>query len=102
MMFENFLFLVCRDLSVKKTFDDNPILWDVMELVSSANVGFMFCSCILRGIIAPLLMFWESSREVSTRNSPQQLEASCRLVECMKRVCFSIYSYFIISQATTI
>ncbi|XP_064649352.1 integrator complex subunit 5-like [Lineus longissimus] len=76
---------VQRDLSIKKTFDDNPILWDVMELVASANVGFMFCSCILRGIIAPLLMFWESSREVSTRNSPKELEASCRLLECMKR-----------------
>ncbi|KAK2189102.1 hypothetical protein NP493_115g08009 [Ridgeia piscesae] len=72
-----------RDLLIKKKFENNPVLWDILKFLSAAPGAMCYCSVIIRGLVATLLAHWETSLNKSTRHSPWHLEASVNIVECM-------------------
>ncbi|XP_064616946.1 integrator complex subunit 5-like [Liolophura sinensis] len=74
-----------RDLHVFKQFEENPVLWDVMELWSTSQMFACFCSPVLRSLTATLIIHFENARDKSARNSPKQLEYARRVVYCLKR-----------------
>ncbi len=45
-----------------------------------------YCSSILRGVTAVLLNFWDACREKSASDAPKQLNTTCRLISCMRKV----------------
>ena len=45
-----------------------------------------YCSSILRGVTAVLLSFWDACREKSAADAPKQLNTTCRLINCMRKV----------------
>ncbi len=52
-----------------------------------AGPGAMcYSSSILRGVTAVLLSFWDSCREKSAADAPKQLNTTCRLISCMRKV----------------
>ncbi|XP_071802701.1 integrator complex subunit 5-like [Asterias amurensis] len=74
-----------RDLCVRRRFDENPLLWDILEMVSRVPPAMCQCTVILYSLQATLISFWMSSREEKGRNAPSQLQASCRLLECLNQ-----------------
>ncbi|XP_074653941.1 integrator complex subunit 5-like isoform X2 [Tubulanus polymorphus] len=74
-----------RDLQIKKRFEDHPVLWDILDLVSTSKSGLVICSCILRSLTATLIQYWDASRGNSTRNAPWYLDASCKVIEALKK-----------------
>ena len=75
-----------RDLLIRNMFDDNPILWDLLEFVATSPGCLCYCSSLLRGVCATLISFWESCREKKACNVPKMLTLSCKLIRCMRQV----------------
>ncbi|KAG2459897.1 integrator complex subunit 5 isoform X3 [Polypterus senegalus] len=72
-----------RDILIRKHFEDNPLLFQLLSLVATGRPALCYCSVVLRGLLATLLAHWESSRETLASSSPWQLHASCALIACM-------------------
>lgn len=72
-----------RDLHIKRKFDEHPILWDLLFLISLAHPSLCYCSVLLRAIMAVLITHWGSCQERTTLNSPKQLEITQRLIDVM-------------------
>ncbi|XP_071036547.1 integrator complex subunit 5 [Parasteatoda tepidariorum] len=72
-----------RDLHIKRMFEENCLLWDLLSLIASVHPSLCYCSVLLRAIMAVLLTFWCSSQEKTTRNCPKELLMSQRLITIM-------------------
>ncbi|XP_063001956.1 integrator complex subunit 5 [Elgaria multicarinata webbii] len=72
-----------RDIQVGRAFRDNPLLFQLLNLVAAGRPALCYCSVLLRGLMATLMAHWEASRENDTTSSPWHLQASCALVACM-------------------
>ncbi|KAJ8321200.1 hypothetical protein KUTeg_001242 [Tegillarca granosa] len=84
---ESIRMTVERDLQVWKCFDNNPVIWDIMELYGGNSLAMCRCSPVLKSITAALMNHFESCREELARNSPKQMTAACRLVRCLGKSC---------------
>ncbi|XP_060065728.1 integrator complex subunit 5-like isoform X2 [Ylistrum balloti] len=78
-------FTVERDLYVWKVFDENPVLWDVIELYSGNSLAMCRCSPVLKSLVAALMNHFECSRLQEACDTPKQNESACRLVNCLSR-----------------
>ncbi|KAL5012685.1 hypothetical protein ScPMuIL_011236 [Solemya velum] len=74
-----------RDLFVWKKFEDNPVLWDIMEMYASNCLVMCRASPVLKCLTATLMNHFEASREKSARNSPKHAQAACILVKCLAK-----------------
>ncbi|XP_060110208.1 neutral alpha-glucosidase AB isoform X1 [Heteronotia binoei] len=72
-----------RDIQIGRCFRDNPLLFQLLNLVAAGRPALCYCSVLLRGLMATLMAHWEASRENDTVSSPWHLQASCALVACM-------------------
>lgn len=72
-----------RDIQIGRCFRDNPLLFQLLNLVAAGRPALCYCSVLLRGLLATLMAHWEASRENDTTSSPWHLQASCALVACM-------------------
>ncbi|XP_041037921.1 integrator complex subunit 5 [Carcharodon carcharias] len=72
-----------RDLQIQNRFEENPLLFLLLQLVALGRPALCYCSVLLRGLLATLMAHWEASRHSLTTSSPWQLQASCSLVSCM-------------------
>ncbi|XP_007442140.2 integrator complex subunit 5 [Python bivittatus] len=72
-----------RDIRIGRSFRDNPLLFQLLNLVAIGRPALCYCSVLLRGLMATLMAHWEASRENDTTSSPWHLQASCALVACM-------------------
>lgn len=72
-----------RDLHIRRMFDDNSLLWDLLSLVATVHPSLCYCSVLLRAVMAVLLSFWCSSQERATTKSPKELETSQHLINIM-------------------
>ncbi|XP_072015718.1 integrator complex subunit 5-like [Amphiura filiformis] len=72
-----------RDLAIKRMFDDNPVLWDVLEMISRAKPALCDCVVIVYSILTTLLGHWESCRLTKASHTPQALASSYRLLQCI-------------------
>uniref|UniRef100_A0A4W3GK81 Integrator complex subunit 5 n=1 Tax=Callorhinchus milii TaxID=7868 RepID=A0A4W3GK81_CALMI len=72
-----------RDIQIRKRFEENPLLFDLLHLVALGRPALCYCSVLLRGLLATLMAHWEASRDSVTSASPWHLRASCQLIACM-------------------
>ncbi|GCB82954.1 hypothetical protein scyTo_0023962, partial [Scyliorhinus torazame] len=72
-----------RDLQIRNRFEENPLLFPLLQLVALGRPALCYCSVLLRGLLATLMAHWDASRHSLTASSPWQLQASCSLVSCM-------------------
>lgn len=49
-----------RDLHIRRTFKNAPILWSILALVASVRPSLCFSSVLLRGLCASLLHQWRA------------------------------------------
>ena len=80
---ENIKFTIERDLTIKKTFEDYPIAWELLELVASNRPSLCFCSVLVRALTASYISLWSTSAISKSSDSPKQLKATERLLEVM-------------------
>ncbi|XP_013405421.1 integrator complex subunit 5-like [Lingula anatina] len=76
-------FTVERNLFTRKKIEAYPVLWDMLDIISYDYSALSQCSCVLRGMAAAMMAFWEGARDKMASNTPKQLELSCRLIEIM-------------------
>ncbi|XP_062856071.1 integrator complex subunit 5 [Trichomycterus rosablanca] len=72
-----------RDIHICQCFKANPVLFHLLRVIAAGRPALCYCSAVLRGLLATLLVQWEASRESSVLDSPWHLQASCLLVSCM-------------------
>ncbi|XP_070532208.1 integrator complex subunit 5-like [Ptychodera flava] len=72
-----------RDLHIRRAFEDNPILWELLRVVAKSKPTLCHCSVLVYALMSTLLVYWESNRESKASMSQHQLQNSARLVECM-------------------
>ncbi|XP_067877636.1 integrator complex subunit 5 [Heterodontus francisci] len=72
-----------RDLQIRNRFEENPLLFSLLQFVALGRPALCYCSVLLRGLLATLMAHWEASRDSLTTSTPWQLQASCTLVSCM-------------------
>lgn len=49
-----------RDLHIRRTFKNAPILWSILALIATVRPSLCFASVLLRGICASLLNQWQA------------------------------------------
>ena len=82
---EDFLkYTIERDLKVKNTFDKQPVLWDIMELISSARPSLYHCSVLVQSLFGMSLKFWQTNRNSLTCASPVELNNLYKLMHIIK------------------
>ncbi|XP_043931696.1 integrator complex subunit 5 isoform X2 [Protopterus annectens] len=72
-----------RDIQIRKCFEENPLLFELLRFVSIGRPALCYCSVVLRGLLATLMAHWEAKRDNVTTTSPWYLQASCNLIACM-------------------
>ena len=80
---ENIKFTIERDLTIKKTFEDIPIAWDLLEFVASNRPALCYCSVLMRALTASYIAIWSTSALSKSMESPKQLQSTERLLEIM-------------------
>ncbi|KAF2346685.1 Integrator complex subunit 5 N-terminal [Trinorchestia longiramus] len=78
---ENIKFTIERDLTIKKTFEDFPIAWELLEFVASNRPALCYCSVLVRALTASYIALWSTSALSKSLESPKQLRATERLLE---------------------
>lgn len=72
-----------RDLAIKKTFDDYPVAWYLLEFVATHRAALSYCSVLVRALTAALTAFWNTCPLATTKQAPEALTATHRLLEVM-------------------
>ncbi|XP_076653027.1 integrator complex subunit 5 omd [Halictus rubicundus] len=54
-----------RDLQIRRTFRDVPLLWTLLQLTAWYRPALAYCSVLLRGIAATVMANWNTSEGVS-------------------------------------
>lgn len=78
---ENIKFTIERDLTIKKTFEDYPIAWELLEFVACNRPALCYCSVLVRALTASYIALWSTSALSKSTESPKQLRATERLLE---------------------
>ncbi|XP_066922669.1 integrator complex subunit 5-like [Clytia hemisphaerica] len=83
---EDFLkYTIERDLKVKNAFDQESILWDVLDLVSTARPSLYHCSVLIQSLFGTSLNFWQSNRRPNTTSTPKELANIRRILNILKQ-----------------
>ncbi|KAK3885240.1 hypothetical protein Pcinc_010514 [Petrolisthes cinctipes] len=72
-----------RDLAIKKTFEEFPVAWALLELVATHRAALSYCSVLVRALAASLTAFWNTCPLTSAQQVPDALQATQRLLEVM-------------------
>ncbi|XP_012270853.1 integrator complex subunit 5 [Orussus abietinus] len=57
-----------RDLQIRRTFKDVPLLWTLLELTAWYRPALSYCSVLLRGIAATIMSNWNTAESISLTN----------------------------------
>ena len=57
-----------RDLQIRRTFNDVPLLWNLLALTAWYRPALAYCSVLLRGIAATVIANWNKKEGVSLSN----------------------------------
>ena len=95
---------------MKRKFDNHPILWQLLDLISEGAKcklgtiqvysvlhchvllspdpqGMWTVAAIIRSLLTVLVQFWQRCRAGKTTAFPRELEGSITLIECLGQVC---------------
>ncbi|XP_064396441.1 integrator complex subunit 5-like [Halichondria panicea] len=76
------------DLTIKRKFDETPILWHFLVLFSEQNGRsrpLVICGSLIRSLLTMLSQHWQRCRSDSVSLFPWELENSVLLVECLAK-----------------
>ncbi|XP_058797109.1 integrator complex subunit 5 [Phymastichus coffea] len=57
-----------RDLQIRRTFDDAPVLWTLLQLTAWYRPALTYCSVLMRAIVATVLANWDANKGVMITN----------------------------------
>ncbi|XP_065068830.1 integrator complex subunit 5-like isoform X2 [Rhopilema esculentum] len=78
---EEFLkYTIERDIKIKKQFERNPFLWDLLDLISRERPSLCHCTVIVQSLFANCLTYWEVDRKLTVKASPDQLNTTRRIL----------------------
>lgn len=75
-----------RDLQIRRTFKNAPILWSVLALIASYRPALCSASVILRGICSTLLHQWRAKSVLHNQtieNNKELYDVTRKLIEIM-------------------
>lgn len=75
-----------RDLHIRRTFKNAPVLWSVLALISSYRPSLCFASVLLRGICSTLLHQWRAKSVLHNQtidNNKELYKMTKKLLEVM-------------------
>ncbi|XP_065646482.1 integrator complex subunit 5 isoform X4 [Hydra vulgaris] len=83
---EDFLkYTIERDLKIKRAFDNTPVLWDILELISSARPSLFHCSVVVQSLLGMSLKFWLTNRQDSSKSCEKELKNVIRIIVIIKQ-----------------
>lgn len=72
-----------RDLAIKKTFEEYPIAWSLLEFVATHRAALSYCSVLVRALTAALTAYWNTSPLSTAKQAPDSLQSTRYLLEVM-------------------
>jgi integrator complex subunit 5 len=57
-----------RDLQIRRSFKDAPVLWTLLQLTAWYRPALAYCSVLLRAIVATVLANWSNNTGVMITN----------------------------------
>lgn len=73
-----------RDLHIRRTFNNAPILWSIMGLIASNRPSLCYASVLLRGLCASVLHQWRAkSMEKQISKESELMDVTTKLLEIM-------------------
>lgn len=75
-----------RDLNIRRTFKNAPILWSILSLIGSHRPSLCYASVLLRAICATLLHQWRAKSVLhnqSVENNQELFQVTKNLLEIM-------------------
>ncbi|XP_074639555.1 integrator complex subunit 5-like [Acropora palmata] len=78
-------FTMERDLRIRKTFDDNPILWSLISIVAGGVSSLSKCSTLMSSLLATVMANWEVHRDVSVDESSLHFKVTCFITDLMTK-----------------
>lgn len=82
---ESLKFTVERDLRIKKTFDENPILWSLISIVARGVSSLSKCSPLVSSLLATIMSSWEVYRGASIDQSSLRFKVTCFITDIMTK-----------------
>ncbi|XP_020625038.1 integrator complex subunit 5-like isoform X2 [Orbicella faveolata] len=82
---ESLKFTIERDLRIKKTFDDNPILWALVSIVARGVSSLSKCSPLVSSLLATIMSYWEVYRGSSVDQSTLNFKVTCFITDIMTK-----------------
>ena len=70
---ENLKFTIERDLAIKKTFENHPMAWELLEMVAVERPDLCVCSVLVRALTAAYLSVWSTSAVTAANELPTQV-----------------------------
>ncbi|XP_068726857.1 integrator complex subunit 5-like isoform X3 [Montipora capricornis] len=78
-------FTIERDLRIRKTFDENPILWALISIVAGGVSSLSKCSTLMSSLLATVMSNWEVYRGTSVDQSSLHFEVNCFITDIMTK-----------------
>ncbi|KAG0717768.1 Integrator complex subunit 5 [Chionoecetes opilio] len=72
-----------RDLAIKKTFEEYPVAWHLLEFVATHRAALSYCSVLVRALTASLTAYWNTCPHATAQHAPEALHATQCLLEVM-------------------
>ena len=88
-MYAHDVIMCCRDLTVKRQLDNNPVLWELLLCISEGGretCSLTVCAPVIRALLTVLSQHWQRCRVNETTTFPKELASSISLIECLARV----------------
>ncbi|XP_027049522.1 integrator complex subunit 5-like [Pocillopora damicornis] len=82
---ESLKFTIERDLRIKKTFDDNPILWALVSIVARGVSSLSKCSPLVSSLLATVMSNWEVYRGSTVDQSSLNFKVTCFITDIMTK-----------------
>ncbi|CAG8613748.1 11284_t:CDS:10 [Paraglomus occultum] len=76
-----------RDLLIKRSFNDTPILWLLLDFISSDQESFRMCNHIVHSLLATSIVFWYSVKDPDPHKHPNELDSAVRIMNTMRKAC---------------
>ncbi|XP_033108290.1 integrator complex subunit 5-like [Anneissia japonica] len=73
------------DLEIRCKFDNNPILWELMDMVSSDCIAMCHCSPLLYSTLSTVINYWDTTRVSKAKEAPCELQASCNIIKYLSK-----------------
>lgn len=73
------------DLRIKKTFDENPILWALVSIVARGVSSLSKCSPLVSSLLATVMSTWEVYRGSTVDQSSLNFKVTCFITDIMTK-----------------